>query len=106
VVPYHAMILLLWGAHIDLQLITYSYWSYYILKYVMKSKPNNPLNLNIKNAKRLGFEKLSVIQLQLILMMVLTKIVTSKKNNNHMFGIPVVQKSEVVVYIDLNPFEF
>jgi hypothetical protein len=23
-----------------------------------------------------------------------------------MFGIPVVQKSEVVVYIDLNPFEF
>jgi hypothetical protein len=72
----------------------------------MKSKPNNPLNLNIKNAKRFGFDKLSVIQLQLVLMMVLAKIVTSTKATITCLGILVVQKSEVVVYIDLKPFEF
>jgi hypothetical protein len=72
----------------------------------MKSKPNNPLNLNIKNAKRLWFDKLSVTQLQLILMMVLAKIVASTKVAITCLGIQVVQKREVVVYIDLKPFEF
>jgi len=63
VVPHHATISLVWGAHINLQWITSSYWSYYLLKYAMKSKPNNLLNLNIKNAMKLRFDKLSVIQL-------------------------------------------
>jgi len=72
----------------------------------LKSKPNNPLNLSIKNAKRHGFDKLSVIQLQLVLPMVVAKIVTSTKVAITCLGILVVQKSEIVVYIDLKPFEF
>jgi hypothetical protein len=31
VVPYHATLLLLWGAHINIQRITSSYWTYYLL---------------------------------------------------------------------------
>jgi len=72
----------------------------------MTLKPNNPLNLNVKNAKRLGFDKLSVIQLQLVLMMVFGKILTSTKAIITCLGILVVRKSEVVVYIFVKPFEF
>jgi hypothetical protein len=43
----------------------------------MKLEPNDPLNLNIKNAKRVGFDKLSVIQLQLILATLFAKLITS-----------------------------
>jgi hypothetical protein len=32
VVPYHPTVLLLWGAHMNLQLVTDSQWSYYLLK--------------------------------------------------------------------------
>jgi hypothetical protein len=43
----------------------------------MKLEPNNPQNLDIKNPKRLRFDKTSVIQLQLISTTILTKPITS-----------------------------
>jgi hypothetical protein len=43
----------------------------------MKSEPNNPLNLNIKNPKKPRFDKMSVKQLQLISTTIFTKLVTS-----------------------------
>ncbi len=36
VVPYHPTILLLWGAHMNLQRITNHAWSFYLLKYSLK----------------------------------------------------------------------
>jgi len=72
----------------------------------MKLEPNNPLNLGIKNAKRLRFDKLSVIQLQLILTTVFAKLVTSIEVVITCLGIPIIQKSEVVIYIDSKPLEF
>ena len=54
VVPYHASLLLMWGAHFYLQRINTTYWSYYLLKYAMKCEPQGPINLNKKNAERLG----------------------------------------------------
>jgi hypothetical protein len=71
----------------------------------MKLKPNDPLNLHIKNAKRLGFDKLSVLQLKLVLTMLLAKNITSTKAAITCLGILVVQKGEIVVYINLKPFE-
>jgi len=35
VVSYHASLLLLWNAHLNIQCITFLYWSYYLLKYTM-----------------------------------------------------------------------
>jgi hypothetical protein len=32
VVPYHPAILLIWGAHMNLQMITNASWSLYLLK--------------------------------------------------------------------------
>jgi hypothetical protein len=35
-VPYHPMVLLLWGAHTNVQRVTHSAWSYYLFKYALK----------------------------------------------------------------------
>lgn len=40
VVPYHAAILLLWGPHMNLQVITNEAWSFYVLKYALKTERN------------------------------------------------------------------
>jgi hypothetical protein len=40
VVPYHSTLLLLWGAHLNILRITFSYWFFYLLKYVMKCEPH------------------------------------------------------------------
>lgn len=37
--PYHPTVALLWGAHINLQVINSSNWSFYLLKYAMKCEP-------------------------------------------------------------------
>jgi hypothetical protein len=39
VVLYHCTTLILWGAHMNIQQITSSYWSYYLLKYVLNCEP-------------------------------------------------------------------
>jgi hypothetical protein len=72
----------------------------------MKLDPNGLLNVDIKNAKRLGFDKLNVIQLQLISTTILVKLVISTKVTITCLGIQVIQKHEVVVYIDLKSPKF
>ena len=49
VVPYHASILFLWGAHMNIQRINTAYWSYYLLKYAMKCEPHGPIQLDKTN---------------------------------------------------------
>jgi hypothetical protein len=73
VVPYHPTLLLLWGAHFNVLHITYSYWSFYLLKYVMKCEPCGTLNLDIKNVERLGLQNASKLQLQLISFFIISK---------------------------------
>jgi hypothetical protein len=63
VVPYHATLLLLWEAHINIQRITSSYWTYYLLKYTMKSEPHGTLNIDTANARHLGLDNLDPVQL-------------------------------------------
>jgi hypothetical protein len=55
VVPYHPSILLLWNAHMNLQRVTNEAWSFYILKYALKTEPMGKLNL-----KEGAFEKMHV----------------------------------------------
>jgi hypothetical protein len=51
VVPYHPMLLLVCGSHLNILHITSSYWSFYLLKYAMKCEPHGKLNLNTKNVE-------------------------------------------------------
>jgi hypothetical protein len=43
IVSYHASLLLLWNAHLNIQYITSSYWPYYLFKCTMKCKPHGTL---------------------------------------------------------------
>jgi hypothetical protein len=61
----------------------------------MKLEPNDLLNLDIKNTKRLGFDKLSVIQLPLISTTIFAKLVTSIEATITCLGIPIIQKMKL-----------
>ena len=73
VVPYHATLLLLLGAHLNVQCINTSFWSYYSLKYAMKCEPQGAIHMDTKNVKQLGICGASNAQLQLIASLVIVK---------------------------------
>jgi hypothetical protein len=102
-VPYHTSLLLLWNAHINIQHITYSYWSYYPLKYTMKCEPHGKLNLNKKNAKWMGLWNVSKVQLQLISSLIINKPISCQEVAFTCLQIPIVHKNVVVKYIDSKP---
>ncbi|KAG2482459.1 hypothetical protein HYH03_018605 [Edaphochlamys debaryana] len=56
VVPYHPVLALLWGAHMNLQRINSSNWSFYVLKYAMKAEPTGSLRLDPASCVALGLE--------------------------------------------------
>ena len=103
VVPYHAIILLLWGAHINLQRVNTTYWSYYLLKYAMKCEPHGPIQLDKTNAERLGLQGASNSQLQLISSLIISKPISLAEAALACLHIPVIHKSRIVKYIDSNP---
>jgi hypothetical protein len=103
VVPYHATLLLLWGAHLNLQRITSTYWSYYLLKYAMKCEPHGPIHLNKKNAERLGLQGASDAQLLLISSLIIAKPVAPSEAALACLQVPIITKSRIVTYIDSKP---
>jgi len=54
VVPYHPAVLLLWKAHMNVQLVTQQAWSFYLLKYALKAEPMGQLNLDSTVLHNLG----------------------------------------------------
>jgi hypothetical protein len=62
VIPYHPTLLLLWGAHMNLQLVTNTAWSKYLLKYSLKCEPHGRLNLDAQAARDLGMENMTDTQ--------------------------------------------
>jgi hypothetical protein len=103
VVSYHASLFLLWNAHLNIQCIISSYWSYYLLKYTMECEPHGTLNLNKKNGERLGLRDVSKVQLQLISSLIINKPISPQEVAFTCLQIPVVQKNVVVKYIDSKP---
>ncbi len=65
-VPYYCTTLILWGAHMNIQRITSSYWSYYLLKYAMKCEPQGAIKLDDVSARSLGLVDATPLQLQII----------------------------------------
>ncbi len=52
--PYHSARLILCGAHMNNQRITFSYRSYYLLKYAMKCESQGTIKLDDDSTKSLG----------------------------------------------------
>ena len=57
IVPYHPTILLLWKAHMNLQVVTREAWSFYLLKYATKCEPSCQLNLDADLARSIGMHQ-------------------------------------------------
>ncbi|MCO5577392.1 hypothetical protein L7F22_031224 [Adiantum nelumboides] len=103
VVPYHPTILLLWGAHMNIQRVTNSSMSYYLLKYTMKEETIGTLNISAEAAIKLGLEGLDKIKLQVISAALLTKPISATEAALNCLQIPIISKSEAVHYIDSSP---
>jgi hypothetical protein len=95
-VSYHPLVMLLWGAHCNIQKITSTSWSFYVLKYAMKCDPMGKLNLDIEAAKRLGLAGVSDAQLKAISALTMSQPVSSTSAATAMLGIETIIRSESV----------
>ncbi len=87
--------LILWGAHMNIQRITSSYWSYYLLKYVMKCEPQGTIKLDDVNAGSLGLVDATPLQLQLISTTITAKLVYLAEAALSCLQIPIISKNVV-----------
>ncbi|MCO5604327.1 hypothetical protein L7F22_058492 [Adiantum nelumboides] len=103
IVPYHPTTLLLWKEHMNIQRVTNSSLSRYLLKYAMKVEPITNLNLSPKNAARLGLQGLDKVKLTVISPTVMTKPISATKAALNCLKIPIITKSSAVEYVDSSP---
>jgi hypothetical protein len=59
------VIVMLWGAHCNIQRIYAAVWSRYVLKYALKCEPTGHLAFSRANLKRLGYDDESKHQILL-----------------------------------------
>ena len=64
--PYHAICLGLWGAHMNLQRVTGTDWSFYLLKYTLKAECTGPFDLDTHTLKRMGLGHLPTAEQHLL----------------------------------------
>jgi hypothetical protein len=105
VVPYHPLILLLWGAHMNLQRVTSDAWSHYLLKYAFKCEPTGSLNLNPESAKSLGLHGLTDTQLRAVSAFCLSKPVSPCEAAMALMEMSIVDRSSTVVTVNSAPPE-
>ena len=98
VVPYHPTVLLLWKAHMNLQVITNEAWSFYLLKYATKCEPSATLDIDEDLARSLGLHKgdaqqtpLDEVTLKFISGVALTRPVCPSEAALDILQIPVLQ---------------
>ena len=64
VVPYHPIALVLWGGHMNIQKMSNSTWTYYLIKYVNKMEPHGCMTLDENATKSLGIKDMTIEQLK------------------------------------------
>ena len=105
VVPYHPVILLLWGAHMNLQRITQTAWSFYVLKYAMKAEPTGHLVIDPEGMSQLSLHRMDTVLLTTAsaLILGLSKPVSAAEAAMTCLEEPVVQASSPVDYLASAP---
>ena len=103
VVPYHPAILSAWGAHVNLQRVTNTSWSWYVLKYAAKMMLPTKLNLDTDALEALGLKGLSPQHAQLAAATVLAKPVCPCEAAHVMAGRPIIANSCSVTYLPTYP---
>ncbi len=74
----------------NVQQITSSYWSYYLLKYAMKCEPQGIIKLNDVNARNLGLVDATPLQLRLISTTITTKLISPAEVAFSCLQIPII----------------
>jgi hypothetical protein len=105
IVPYHPGVLLCWNGHMNIQRITNTDWSYYVLKYAAKAEPTGELEVDEHVMQALGITDISPHQAQLAVSEVLAKPFSPSEAYCIVTGIPIIAFSEDidVTYIDTQP---
>jgi hypothetical protein len=103
VVPYHPAVLLAWGAHMNLQAVTDTAWSYYLLKYAAKEQLPASLALDGKALAALGLDGISTQQASLAAAVVLSRPVCPCEAALITSGINIVSCSDAVTSVDTRP---
>ena len=93
VVPYHPLVLLLWGAHMNIQKVTNCTWTFYLLKYVNKMEPHGNMTLDAAAAKALGIQDMTLEQLKCAAGMFISKPVSVTEAVMHLLGHSILTKS-------------
>ena len=96
VVPYHPLVLLLWGAHMNIQKVTNCTWTFYLLKYVNKMEPHGNMTLDEASAKALGIKDMTLEQLKCAAGMFISKPVSVTEASMHLLGQSILTKSSTL----------
>ena len=107
IVPYHPGVLLCWNGHMNIQRITNTEWSYYVLKYAAKEEPTGELHVDEQVIEALGIHGISVHQAQLAVSVVLAKPFSPTEAYCVLTNIPIIEFGPgiEVTYIDTQPPE-
>jgi len=103
VVPYHPVLLLLWGAHMNLQHVTQTAWSFYVLKYAMKGEPAGKLNIDTDAMASLGLDHMPPAQLATASALILSKPISIAEATLIFLEEPAVQASAKVHFVSVSP---
>ena len=77
VVPYHPAVLLLWGAHVNVQRVVRNSLHNYLVKYVVKSEAVGRLDINDEVVSLLGFDEATDTQREVIAMLHASQVVSA-----------------------------
>ncbi len=86
----------------NIQQITSSYWSCYLLKYAMKCESQGIIKLDDVHAS-LRLVDATDLQLQLILVTIIAKPIFPAETTLSCLQIPIISKSAGVKYVDSKP---
>ena len=103
VVPYHPLVLLYWGAHMNLQLITNEAWSFYLLKYSMKAEPIGKIDLSLNMKESLGLSQVAVSQMKTYYAMYAARPMSISEVALNMLDISTVHRDVSVLFIPTAP---
>ncbi|WPT10825.1 ATP-dependent DNA helicase pif1 [Picochlorum sp. SENEW3] len=90
VVSYHPELMLAWNAHMCLKRVTHADFSYYLLKYTLKSEPTGQLSLNKEVESQMNMTNLDAGVVKVVNAMTQSQPVSEVEAALQMMRVPIV----------------
>lgn len=101
--PYHPAVLLAWGAHVNVQVVTDTAWSFYLLKYAAKEQLLANLMLDGKALQALGLDGVSKEHAELAAATIMSRPVCPCEAALLATNVPLVSSDMDVTFVDTRP---